>query len=137
MEEDLDTSLDLVMVTKVDKDIIRNLVEKKMQSRKFKNTHGVWNCVGVVLVMPHTTIPSGIDDVASRVAQWNPTESSIANLRIQSAAPAETQGESARNRSSRRMICDWETELIKRTAGDIETAGDSVRKLLEIKGAWT
>jgi len=95
MEEDLDTSLDLVMVTKVDKDIIRNLVEKKMQSRRFKDTHGVWNCVGGVLVIPHTTIPSGIDDVASRVAQWNPTESSIANLWSQSAAPAEAQGERA------------------------------------------
>ncbi len=41
--EDLHTALDLISVVKADVNIITKLVEKKMQSKRFKETHGVWN----------------------------------------------------------------------------------------------
>ena len=129
MEEDLDTELDLIKATRADNDTIRNLVEKKMQSKRFTDTHGVWNCVGGILIMPYKTIPKDIDDVEGRVSLWNPTESSIVDLWSQPADSAAVQGECAKNQGSSRMIYAWETELVKRTVGDMATAGDAVRKL--------
>jgi hypothetical protein len=132
--EDLDTTLDLISVVKADVDIIKEMVEKKMRSKRFMETHGVWNCAGGVLILPHKMIPKDIDDVASRVSLWNPTESPIENLWRQPVSPAVVQDgcgnwadlESPRSASAEgqgtasagpvRMECSWRSELAKRTA---------------------
>ena len=147
--EDLDAALDLILVVKADVDIITKLVGKKMQSKRFKETHGVWNCAGGVLILPHQMIPKDIDNVASRVSLWNPAKSSIEDLWRQPVISAGVQDECAAwgdMESPRadpaegqvtasaelvRMECSWKSELAKRTAQDMTTASDAVRDLRE------
>ena len=85
--EDLDEALDLISVVRADAAIITEMVEKKMRSKLFTETHGVWNCAGGVLILPRMMIPKDVDDIASRVSQWNPNESSIENLWRQPVDP--------------------------------------------------
>lgn len=148
--EDLDTALDLISDVQADVDIITKLVEKKMQSKRFKETHGVWNYAGGVFILPHQMIPKDVDDVASRVSLWNPAESSIedlwrspatsawevldedavwADMESPRADPAE--GQVAASAELVRMECSWKSELAKRTAQDMTTASDAVRDLRE------
>jgi hypothetical protein len=147
--EDLDAALDLILVVKADVDIITKLVGKKMQSKRFRETHGVWNCAGGVLILPHQMIPKDIDNIASRVSLWNPAKSSIEDLWRQPvisagvqdedaawgdmesprADPAEGQGPASAELV--RMECSWKSELAKRTAQDMTTASDAVRDLRE------
>jgi hypothetical protein len=147
--EDLDTALDLISAVKADVDIITKLVEKKMQSKRFKETHEVWNCAGGVFILPHQMIPKDIDDVASRVSLWNPAESSIedlwrppvtsAGVQDESAVWADMEspradpdeGQVAASAELVRMECSWKSELAKRTAQDMTTASDAVRDLRE------
>ena len=147
--EDLDTALDLISAVKADVDIITKLVEKKMQSKRFKETHEVWNCAGGVFILPHQMIPKDIDDVASRVSLWNPAESSIEDLWRPPVTSAGVQDESAlwadmespradpdegqvaASSELVRMECSWKSELAKRTAQDMTTASDAVRDLRE------
>jgi hypothetical protein len=147
--KDLDTALDLISVVKADVNIITKLVEKKMQSKRFTETHGVWGCAGGVLILPHQMIPKDINDVARRVSLWNPAKSTIedlwrqpvvsagvqeeyevwADMESPSADPAE--GQVTASAKHLRMEYSWKSELAKRTAQDMTTASNAVRDLCE------
>jgi hypothetical protein len=119
-----------------------------MRSKRFTETHGVWNCAGGVLILPRMMIPKDVDDIASRVSRWNPNESSIENLWRQPVDPEAAQNEIGSwadgSQSPRpdfaedqgtvpadlvRMECSWKSELTKRPAQDMTSAGEAVRDL--------
>jgi len=146
--EDRNEALDLISVVKADAGIITEMVEKKMRSKRFTETHGVWNCAGGVLILPRMMIPKDVDDIASRVSRWNPNESSIENLWRQPVDPEAAQNEIGSwadgSQSPRpdfaedqgtvpadlvRMECSWKSELTKRPAQDMTSAGEAVRDL--------
>ncbi len=99
--------------------------------------------------LPHQMIPKDIDDVASRVSRWNPTESSIEDLwrqpvtsavvqdecavwaDMESPRAASAEGQGTASAEPVRMGCSWRSELAKRTAQDMTTASDAVRDLRE------
>ena len=93
-------------------------------------------------------IPIDVDDVASRVLLWNPTKSKIENLWKQPVGldAAQDEDESwadladsphsdyAENQGTApaepvRMEYSWKSELTKRPAQDMATAGEAVREL--------
>jgi hypothetical protein len=146
--EDLNEALDLIAVVKADAGIITEMVEKKMRSKRFMETHGVWNCAGGVLILPRMMIPKDVDDIASRVSRWNPNESPIENVWKQPVNPEAAQNEigswADQSQSPRsdpaedqstgpaepvRMEYSWQSELTKRPAQDMTTAGEAVREL--------
>jgi hypothetical protein len=96
-------------------------------------------------------IPIDVDDIESRASRWNPKESPIENLWKQPVGLDAAQGEDeswadqadledslrsdhAENQGTApaepvRMECSWPSELTKRPAQDMTSAGEAVRKL--------
>ena len=136
---------------KADAGIITEMVEKKMRSKRFMESHGVWNCVGGVLILPRMMIPIDVEDIESRASRWNPNESPIEKLWKQPVGLDAAQGEGeswadqagladsprsdhAKNQSTApaepvSMEYSWPSELTKRPAQDMAKAGVAVREL--------
>jgi hypothetical protein len=134
--EDLNGTLDLISAVKADAGIITEMVERKMRSKRFMESHGVMNCVGGILILPRKIIPIDVDDIERRALRWNPNESPIEHLWKQPVGLDADQGEDeswadladeednprsdlAENQGTVpaelvRMECSWPSELQKR-----------------------
>jgi hypothetical protein len=135
--EDLNGTLDLISAVKADAGIITEMVERKMRSKRFMESHGVMNCVGGILILPRKIIPIDVDDIERRALRWNPNESPIEHLWKQPVGLDADQGEDeswavladledsprsdlAENQGTApaelvRMECSWPSELQKRS----------------------
>lgn len=118
--------------------ILEQVLGKKVSSRKFRQTHVGWRCIGGTLIMPTTSVTEAMrthPNLADKIFQWNPLLSPWATIW---APPRVDEGErqpcsQGQISGERGKILGFESTFLAKR--DAEEMKDTETRFLEISKA--